>query len=882
MQLWRQLVKAHSRQLAVRWIMTVILATLPPLSQLCLYRFLSVIEAGRDSEPANGTALSWVLGLAISQALQAGVDTWLSWFTISRLRIPMESQLQTLVFAKSLRQYDTTPPSRQLREEFKKAGNNKAKPKESRSSVINHMKLDSANVAGFCQYNDNVIGAAIKLSLAGIFLVHLLGWKPAVFGLGALAFVLTMNVQVTKMYSGLVAKIMRYRDKKAHLLVEILHGMRHIRYSALERYWEERILTSRNKELDKFWKMATWKRLLELCTDMGPLFLSSIAFGAYVWQNGIYVKASVIFTSLGLFDQVRDAVSQFSELMMNQADAWTCVSRLETYLRQEEKQPMTKTGDNIVFEDATVEWPRAAGDDNRHGEDATNQRETSGFKLRDVNLEFPNGELSVIGGDTGSGKSLLLAAILGDVYLRSGNVRAPTTLPLPSVEDLRPAPESEWIVPHQTAFVSQNPWIESGTVRENILFGLEHTEPRYSNVLGACGLDKDMKTKAFSDGDQTEVGPRGVSLSGGQRWRIALARALYSRAGILLLDDVLSAVDNHVKQLVSRSLSGPLARGRTRILVTHHINDVLSHTRYLVHLQNGRVKSAGSVSEVLSELSTSLDEKTSDTADLPTDRITGQEEESVAVGRVKWGVYMAYFEASGGARSWSILVAVLLLGHFLWVAQAWSLKRLAEEAAEAKAYKLIGLPYDGAQQEIRFWMATYVALYFLRSFAQAGGTMAVYIPGLRASKRLFEQMVHVVLHAPMAWVDRVPAGRVLSRFTTDMIKVDKTLPGQTFKFLQNATHMVVILGASMTASGYALALSGAVSVVFVSVAAGYMAVAREVKRINAVTASPVYDQFSSVLSGLSTIRAFGRTEAYMDRMYDLIDDAAKSSWALAL
>ena len=533
--------------------------------------------------------------------------------------------------------------------------------------------------------------AIFKLILAGGFAVSLMGWMPVLCGLGAGCLMIPVSSLLSKRYTSLHFGLMKYRDGKAHLLTEALQGMRQIRYSALEQHWEDKILASRNEELKQYWKVAVWQCLVVFIVNLGPLLLASVTFFLYVWQNGTHIRASVIFTSLGLFDQLDEAVALLPLLQMYLLEAWTSAVRLEKYFNQTDKEPVSEPGETIALENATVAWPRI--EDTEIPEGGAEERREAHSMLRNATLDFPIGKLSVITGNTGSGKSLLLAALLGEVKLLAGSIRMPT---LPKFdENAEYVPESEWIIPQLTAFVSQTPWIEGGTVKENIVFGLPFVEDRYHKVLTACALQKDIEL--LVDGDETEVGPKGVTLSGGQRWRTALARAIYSRAGILVLDDVLSAVDAHVGRLVvDTALTGELARGRTRILATHHAELVLPHASYLVRLHSGEVESAESLSPSYAAIAAagdsgrddaSLSDETSDAQNdhsAPAQKKAkkpSQDEEGRETGRVKWKVYTAYYKASGGLVPWLVGIGILLLGHSLTVARTWSLKELSQQAA---------------------------------------------------------------------------------------------------------------------------------------------------------------------------------------------------------
>jgi ABC-type multidrug transport system fused ATPase/permease subunit len=179
-------------------------------------------------------------------------------------------------------------------------------------------------------------------------------------------------------------------------------------------------------------------------------------------------------------------------------------------------------------------------------------------------------------------------------------------------------------------------------------------------------------------------------------------------------------------------------------------------------------------------------------------------------------------------------------------------------------------------------LAAYIIIDFVILLVQLARVMVFFIVGLTASRILFQRMTHAILHAPLRWIDTVPSGRILNRFTSDTFMVDRRLSSQAFGFLRNLLFLLIIIATSLSVSVYVIFFGVLLFALYVRVAREYIGTARELKRINAVSNSPIYDQFSSVLSGLSTIRAFNRTKFYMDRMYGLIDNSSKATWALQL
>lgn len=247
--------------------------------------------------------------------------------------------------------------------------------------------------------------------------------------------------------------------------------------------------------------------------------MTAVALATYAILNKELIP-SIAFTALGVFSELEGTLSMIPELATDLLDAYVSVNRIEEFLKAPEKLDDLGQGESVVFKNASIAWP------------SDEDEESDRYILRNVNLEFPGTKLSVISGKTGSGKSLLLASILGEVDLLSGTIHVPESPSICDRCDSEAAPDN-WIIQSSIAFVAQVPWIENTTIKDNILFGLPFNPARYQKVINACALQHDLRM--LVDGELTEIGANGINLSGGQRWRVSFARALYSRAGILVL-----------------------------------------------------------------------------------------------------------------------------------------------------------------------------------------------------------------------------------------------------------------------------------------------------------------------------------------------------------
>ena len=614
------------------------------------------------------------------------------------------------------------------------------------------------------------------------------------------------------------------------------------------------------------------------------------------------------------------------ELIADAAEAWVSMTRIEEYLDAPEKEQYIIPGPEISFIDASIAWPSDGGDVER-------------FTLRDLNLRFPKKKLSVISGRTGSGKSLLLASIIGEADKLAGRIEVPTSPPLNERYDSK-ANKSDWIIDSAIAFVAQICFIENATIKENILFGLPYDAGRYRKVIAACALTKDLEM--LTDGDNTDIGANGINLSGGQKWRLSFARALYSRAGILVLDDIFSAVDAHVgRHLYEEALVGELGNGRTRILVTHHIQLCLSSTSYAVVLSDGSVEHAGLVDEhqregVLTQL---LHQEHDAQTDLQEDRrerevaatsdknvemlvrvITREsetpstynnavsdakaeaqprrfnEDEARESGAVKASIYKEYLSTSGGPRFWAPIILLyasyqaLLLGRAWWISLwARSYKPETSLFVQRGAYYIFdrkaGVVSTNQHQEsdaLVFYLTIYVAISVAVCLMGTLKYFCVFIGSIRASRILFERLTYTILRAPLRWLDTVPLGRILNRFTADFVAVDSKMGHDLAFMIYQIIQLVGIIVAGSFVSPFMLLLAVALLIICLFFGVRFLAAAREVKRLESNYKSPIFEQFGSILVGLGTIRAFDLAEKYTEKMFERIDNHARTFWYLWL
>jgi ABC-type multidrug transport system fused ATPase/permease subunit len=544
---------------------------------------------------------------------------------------------------------------------------------------------------------------------------------------------------------------------------------------------------------------------------LSPIALAATSLAVYASIYG-ELTPSVAFTAIGVFSNLEVTLSVIPELTTDLIDSYISIERIEKYLRAPEISKNTNDAPNISFENASIAWPS----DEEETDDADLR-----YVLSSINIAFPEKELSVISGKTGTGKSLLLAAILGEVDMLSGKINVPRP---PQTQDRHDhlANKDNWIIPSSIAFVAQIPWIENASIKDNIVFGLPYDAYRYAKVIEVCALKKDLEM--LTDGESTEIGANGINLSGGQRWRITFARALYSRAGILVLDDIFSAVDAHVGRFIfEKGLTGELGIGRTRILVTHHVALCKPKTKYIVELGDGTVEHAGLVQELeqdgtlqhiisheendagneVDDDPTAVNSDASSNAEIIESLKNADsnaaprkfvEDEKREQGRVKTRIYLDYMKASGGWSFWTVALIGFAILQATITGRAWWLrlwtgndeKHTNIQHTLTYSFQVHSFtPYNGTSNDfttygstpesLRYYLSIYVLLSLVTVLIGTARYFYVFTGSIRASRRLFDKLSFTILRTPLRWMDTVPLGRILNRFTADFNVVDARL-----------------------------------------------------------------------------------------------------------
>lgn len=696
---------------------------------------------------------------------------------------------------------------------------------------------------------------------------------------------------------------MEAADNRMRLMNEILAGIKIVKLYGWEDSFKQRVTVYRDQELVNLKFFGKLQVFMSTMFQSLPMVAGLISFSVYATVGGPNftpgeITPQRIFVAISLFGLLAKPIGLTAGMMNESASALVSTRRIEKFLLAEEiagsntevikQMPENPDVPVVEIKDGVFAWDPeghegesevgAKENSTPEGKETSPKDEATAKKercptLTDINLEFKRGKLAAIVGRVGQGKSSLLNAIIGDMYKHKGSVR----------------------VYGRMAYVPQQAWILNATVRDNILFGNAFDPVRYDLVLMVCGLLPDIEI--LPAGDQTEIGERGINLSGGQKQRVSLARAAYDDADLYLLDDPLSAVDAHVAQHLWKNLLGPngLLKNKTRILVTHAVQ-FLGDTDCIVVLKDGQVSETGQYHELMDagrsfyqlikehsvnhrhhhkkhkEIDGTVEESSELESDVSTEDGDKVESDDVAVkddkgelvaeekmveGSVSWSVYIKYVKSTSYKYALTVvglyaLVQSIQIGSNIW------LKYWVTNSASGNL-TLSGYLGIYAAFIVAFVLLSALVTYF-----------AMVLAIVRAARRLHERLLDKVLRLPMSFFDTTPLGRIVNRFSSDILSVDEMIPWNAFHtvictFSVLATMIVIALNTPIF-----LAIVPFLVIIYGVVQAYYVRSSRALKRIDSVTKSPIYQHFSETLTGVTTIRAL-----YADKRF-IAENAARA------
>ena len=947
---FRQVKKTHGlvlrlllffkKQLLLQWFWAAFSNVFTFLPTVLLQAILQYVEN------PHGTSVSaawlWVILLFISGAIQALGDGQALWLG-RKICIQLRAIIIGEIYSKALRRKaaaDTKDGERESTTKpppHGKAGTDHSQDtpgkadgdhaeqegQASNGTVINLMSIDSWKVAEISSYMHFLWASApVQMVIAITLLYRILGYS-SLAGIALMLLVIPLNLWIARAFQRAQKAIMTATDKRIHSTNEVLENIRIIKYFAWEERFQSIVGEKRAVELRALRKRYILWAMGATVWSAVPIVITLVTFFLYTVVEKRPLIPSIAFPALSLFSLLRVPLDQLADMIAHVQESKVSIDRVDDFLREEETEKYIQLRDSkrqnpgppkIALRSATLTWSSKRGP----GTDA----DYSAFRLIDMDVDFEIGALNIVAGRTGSGKTSLLMALLGEMKLVSGHVIMPGGQ---SRDLIRPDPETG--LTDSIAYCAQQAWLVNDTIKGNILFAALLNDRRYAAVIHACALERDLEI--LDAGDQTLVGEKGIALSGGQKQRISLARAMYSNARHLLLDDCLSAVDSHTaKHIFDHGIMGNLMRNRTCILVTHNVSLALPDAKIIVVLDNGKVIAHGHPDEVSaggiigeeisrsrpasrggpgtpSRTTSQLEEHGGNVANGLTRRISSEQTvkdgtkaeksanlrvEGKQTGKVKSDVLRMYLASMGSWVYWifgaSFFVAAQLgsVATNVWIrewANAYSSATVDHVRAAVKTAKprenlsngwssvsFVNIPdttspksflkeESATDVSVGYYLGIYATIAFAFLSITFGRELIVFFGSINASRKLHQRLLDAVMRARFRFFDSTPLGQLMNRFSKDIEAVDQMVAVIAIAFMNSVFGCITVIVLIAVITPGFLVPGFFIAVIYFLVGAFYIRSSVDLKRIESVQRSPLYQLLGETLNGMVTIRAYG-------------------------
>ncbi|KAM4788290.1 ATP-binding cassette sub-family C member 4 isoform 3-T3 [Cyanocitta cristata] len=719
-------------------------------------------------------------------------------------------------------------------------------------------------------------------------------------GMAVLIILLPVQTCIGRLFSSLRSKTAALTDVRIRTMNEVISGMKIIKMYAWEKSFAELVNGLRRKEIAMVMKSSYLRGL-----NLASFFVASkitvfMTFMSYVLL-GNSISASRVFVAVSLYGAVRLTVTLFFPAAVERvSESVISIRRIKNFLMLDEvlhfKPQLHGSNENIILhvQDLTCYWDKSS--------------ETPA--LQQISFTVRRGELLAVIGPVGAGKSSLLSAVLGELPTDKGLIN----------------------VTGRIAYVSQQPWVFSGTVRSNILFDKEYEKEKYEKVLKVCALKKDLELLA--NGDLTVIGDRGATLSGGQKARVNLARAVYQDADIYLLDDPLSAVDAEVGRHLFEKCICQALHQKISVLVTHQLQYLRAANQILI-LKDGKMVGKGTYAEflrsgidfasllkkdeeVVEQLSVpgtpnlksarnrtfsessvlSQDSSIHSQKDGAVEQPPGENalaavpEESRHEGKINFKVYRKYFTAGANYFVIFILLVFNILAQMIlylplllkvaYVLQDWW---LSYWASHQENLNLSTNGNNGTNEteplDLNFYLGIYAGLTVATISFGIIRSLLVFRVLVNSGQNLHNKMFQSILKAPVLFFDRNPIGRILNRFSKDIGHLDDLLPLTFLDFVQTLLQIFGVVAVAVAVIPWILIPLIPLFILFIFLRRYFLDTSRDIKRLESTTRSPVFSHLSSSLQGLWTIRAL-KAEERFQKLFDAHQDLHSEAWFLFL
>ncbi|KAJ3342685.1 hypothetical protein HDU83_005987 [Entophlyctis luteolus] len=732
----------------------------------------------------------------------------------------------------------------------------RADPRFSAGYVLNLLNVDSENIA-LAAEQLHLTWSLLFQILAAIALLSFFLRSAVIAGVATVVVALTLIAVIVPMFIiSSLPKLIKESDIRVKIIRETLHAFHLIKIRGLVTHFQAKISAARKAQLGWLSRFLDGAVSFVVVGQFAYPVAVAAAITLYATQ-GNTLTASIIFPSVTLFSLLVMPLIELPQMLNAMAMGVVSWNRVQEYLLCENQQILgADTGSQeicVLFENASFGWPQSARShsdvkdfkpsfsDSLDDSELDQLNASSNIQVR-ANISIKRGSFVAIIGHVGAGKSSILSAILGELEITEGKIA----------------------VDGRVAYCPQQPWIRTGTVEENILFGADYDRDRLDEAIRVCHLLPDLAE--MPNGVQTVLGEKGITISGGQKTRIALARAVYSNADICLFDDPLSSLDATVSRGVFNDCFKSALKGKTIILATHN-HDILDQTDHIIFLfESGRIiqgthEELQKISE-FTEFVTAIDKQKADAITKEKKhkfRIEDNSQnaniasvivdEEIEIGSVKWHTLKSYVMASGG---FSNLLLLLIFAVFLRACDILSSQWLI--------WWTDGIVL-GASHDLNFWKGWYMFIVWI----------IIHRSIMRSTMAFHESALSGVLNAPVWWFESQQIGRIMNRFTKDIAAIDQRMLPQIFQLVAAVGILASVIASLSINAPYALITAIPLGPLYTYALWLYRSSMRQLKRLESVQRSPLYSHVSESLEGILSIKAFNKYHYFNQVTIDLLD-----------
>ncbi|XP_026531750.1 multidrug resistance-associated protein 9-like [Notechis scutatus] len=798
------------------------------------------------------------------------------------------------------------------------------------SKLINFLANDGFRIFEAALFGPMPVLAPLLIIVCTIYSCVLLG-PTALMGTFIYAAFIPLQMLMAKLTSVFRRRSILLTDKRVLIMNEVLTYIKLIKMYAWEKSFAKIITGIRESERKTLEKAGYVQSVNSALTSIVATLTIVMLFSFHTLLKRELTAADA-FSVISVFNTMRFSIAILPFSVKSLAEASVALKRLKKILTMKTPSAYVTTMQGsrnaVMLNNVTLSWESASGEPtySKSGKGTLlHQKKVCksppridavishsqismirsnidySFVLRNINIIVKKGKVLGISGNVGSGKTSILKAVLGQMYLYHGNVVVNGTL----------------------AYVSQEAWIFHGSVRDNILFGEDYDEQRYNHIINICSLKTDMERLSY--GDMTEIGEGALTLSGGQKQRISLARAVYANRDIYLLDDPLSAVDAQVGKSIFEECIKKALKEKTILLVSHQLQ-YLQFCDQIILLEDGEMLECGTHPQLLkakgrySQLfykqraediiiadnqffPSSSDElmKKKDTQDHNPDNSSAElkapgfdepddmetkkdlkrgmsrtpegqliQKEEKAEGWIKWEIYHTYIKASGGFLLWFVIILlfVLMIGSSAfsnWWLSFWLNQGSGNATCNPPQNTTCNAGSITTNPQLHFYQLVFgmsVVIMIILSFIKGYGFTKLT---LRAASNLHNTMFYKILKSPMNFFDTNLTGRIMNRFSKDMDEVDTRLPFYLENFLLQFFGLLSIFTMITIVFPYLLISTAVLAIIFILLFHIFQNTIQDLKRIENLSRSVWLCLITSSIHGLSTIHAFNKTEDYINR-----------------